>query len=149
MTTSDPTTPGTVSALFSVVIDDIDGSYDLGTFVSCEGIGLTVEVEDRVEGGNNGFVWKLPTRVSYGNVTLTRPPGPDTAKLLEWFASLRNGVRRTTGRIVALAFAESDRVEWTLEGVVPVRYQGPSFSADSTSPALETLEIAHHGFKVK
>ncbi len=39
-------------------------------------------------------------------------------------------------------------MEWTLTGVIPVRWQGPAFSADSPALATETLEIAHHGFTV-
>ena len=35
---------------------------------------------------------------------------------------------------------------WTLMGVVPVRWTGPSMSVDSAKVATETLELAHHGF---
>lgn len=136
-----------VTSTFGVLIDDVDRQYDLGTFVSCEGLGLTVQVTEHAEGGNNGFVWKLPTRLTYDNVTLTRPPGSDTPTVLAWFASLENGVRRTTGRITA--FMDDDEIEWTLEGVVPVRYQAPSFSATASAAAVETLEIAHHGLSAR
>jgi phage tail-like protein len=37
-------------------------------------------------------------------------------------------------------------VSWKLNGVIPVKWQGPSFSAESPKIAVETLEIAHHGF---
>ena len=50
----------------------IDGD-DLGTFDSCDGLGCEVEMEQRVEGGNNGHVWQLPTRVRFSNVRLSRP----------------------------------------------------------------------------
>ena len=35
---------------------------------------------------------------------------------------------------------------WTLTGVIPVRWTGPSLSVDSPKVATETLELAHHGF---
>ena len=57
-----------------MTIDD----KDLGTFNSCEGLGVEVVLEQREEGGNNGFVWQLPTRLKYTNVKLSRPLGPDT-----------------------------------------------------------------------
>lgn len=147
-TTSDPTTAGGVATRFKVCVDDIDGSYDLGTFVSCDGLSLTVHVTDHLEGGNNAFVWKLPTRISYDNVTLRRPLGPEARKIAGWFASLREGVKRTTGHIVALTPAGEPLVEWRLSGIVPVRWQGPSFTADAPAAAIETLELAHHGFEV-
>ena len=50
-------------------------------------------LEQREEGGNNGFVWQLPTRIKYTNVKLTRPIGKDSAKLTAWFAGLANGVK--------------------------------------------------------
>ncbi len=145
---ADPTTAGSLGAYFKVQIDDIDGTYDLGTFISCDGLSLSVGITPHEEGGNNAFVWQLPTRITYEHVTLKRPLGPDSVKLAQWFESLRAGVKRTTGHIVALTPAGDKLVEWTLSGVIPVKWQGPSFTAESPSLAVETLEIAHHGFTV-
>lgn len=146
---ADPTAFEAVTAYFKVQIDDVDGTYDLGTFISCEGLSLTVQVEEHTEGGNNGFVWKLPTRITYDNVTLKRPLGREAAKLARWFEALGHGVKRTNARIAALTPLGEEIVEWTLSEVIPVRWQGPSFSVDSPAVATETLEIAHHGFTVK
>ena len=66
------------------------------------GPGLEVVIEQREEGGNNGFVWQLPTRMKYTNVKLTRPVGEDTAKITKWFASMVNGVTPTTATIAAM-----------------------------------------------
>ena len=35
---------------------------------------------------------------------------------------------------------------WSLDGVMPVRWSGPSLNLDSPKVAMETLELAHHGF---
>lgn len=145
---ADPTAFEAVTAYFKVQIDDVDGTYDLGTFISCEGLSLTVHTDDYVEGGTNGFTWKLPTRMSYDNVTLKRPLGREAVKLGHWFTSLSRGVKRTTASITALTPTGDKIVEWVLNGVIPVRWQGPSFSADSPALATETLELAHHGFVV-
>ena len=82
-----------VSVYFSVTI----GSKELGTFSSCEGLGVEVVLEQREEGGFNGQVWQLPTRLKYTNVKLSRPLGPDTTKIVEWFASMTTGVKRRHG----------------------------------------------------
>ena len=66
----DDSDPG-LSVCFAVKIDD----NDLGTFNSCEGLGCEVVIEQREEGGNNGFVWQLPSRLKYSNVKFTRPLG--------------------------------------------------------------------------
>ncbi len=136
-----PTDPA-VSVCFAVSIDD----KDLGTFNSCEGLGIEVVLEQREEGGNNGFVWQLPTRLKYSNVKLSRPLGPDTMKVARWFASMTGGVTRRTATIVAMTADDQVVARWGLADVVPVRWSGPSLNLDSPKVATETIEIAHHGF---
>jgi phage tail-like protein len=136
----------TVGVFFGLVVDWLENKKDLGNFISCEGLSLEVQTEDREEGGNNGFVWKLPVRVKYSNVKFTRPIGPGSVAVSEWFAELAKGVTRTTAQITAMTSKGEPLVTWSLDGVLPVKWQGPSFSAESPKVATETLEIAHHGF---
>jgi phage tail-like protein len=138
---ADPGDPA-VSVCFAVSIDD----KDLGTFNSVEGLGIEVVLEQREEGGNNGFVWQLPTRLKYPNVKLSRPLGPDTMKVARWFSSMTGGVTRRTATIVAMTADDQVVARWGLADVVPVRWSGPSLNLDSPKVATETIEIAHHGF---
>jgi phage tail-like protein len=78
----------------------IDGD-DLGTFDSCDGLGCEVEMEQRVEGGNNGHVWQLPTRVRFSNVRLSRPVTAASRDVTRWFAGSVHGMRRRTATIEA------------------------------------------------
>jgi phage tail-like protein len=133
--------PG-LSICFAVKIDD----EDLGIFNSCEGLGCEVTIEQREEGGNNGFIWQLPTRLKYTNVKFTRPIGADTAKVANWFASMTSGVRRRTATIQVMSANGTVVASWSLHGVVPVKWTGPSLNFDSPKVATETVEIAHHGF---
>jgi len=131
-----------ISVFFLVSIDD----KELGAFNSCEGLGIEVVLEQREEGGNNGFVWQLPTRLKYSNVKFSRPLGPDTVKIARWFSSMASGVTRKTATIVAMRGDETVVARWALQDVVPVRWSGPSLNLDSPKVATETIEIAHHGF---
>ena len=131
-----------VSVCFVVKID----AHDLGSFTSCEGLGCEVVLETREEGGNNAYVWQLPTRLKYPNIKLTRPLGPDTMKVARWFSELSAGVKRATGTIQAMTVDGNVVASWSLTGVVPVRWTGPSLNLDSPKAATETIEIAHHGF---
>lgn len=131
-----------LSVCFSVKIDD----EELGSFNSCDGLGCEVVIEQREEGGNNGFVWQLPTRVKFGNVKLTRPVGKDSAKLTAWLASFATGVTRQTATISARGSDNEVVASWSLDGVIPVRWSGPQLSPDSPKVATETIELAHHGF---
>lgn len=131
-----------VSVCFHVEID----GQDLGEFLSCEGLGAELVVEPREEGGNNGFVWQLPTRIKYTNIKLTRPVGKDTTKLTGWFASMVSRFDRRTATITAMTGDRDVVASWSLDGVIPVRWTGPSLNVDSPKVATETIEIAHHGF---
>jgi phage tail-like protein len=132
-----------VSVCFIVKIDD----QSLGAFNSCEGLGCEVVIEQREEGGHNGAVWQLPTRLKYPNIKLSRPVTKDTAKVTKWFNSVATGVSHKTASITAQTLDGTEVACWNLMGVVPVRWTGPSLNPDSPKVATETVEIAHHGFE--
>lgn len=134
-----------VGVHFVVKIDDTE----LGAFSSCEGMTCEVVMETREEGGNNDYVWQLPTRLKYGNIKLSRPLGANTTKLAAWVSSMAAGCERKTGTIVAKRADGTTVAQWAIAGMVPVRWTGPSFNTDSPKVLTETLEIAHHGFQVK
>ena len=136
--TSDPA----ISICFTVTID----GHDLGAFMTCDGLALEIQIEQREEGGNNTFVHQLPGRIKFSNVKFTRPVNGDSAKVRSWLVSMTKQVRRTTAEITACTPDGSPVASWGLSGVIPVRWTGPSFSADSPKVATETLELAHHGF---
>ena len=75
----------------------------------------------------------------------TLPVGSDSAKLTAWFASMVNGVKPTTAVITAMTGEAKPVTSWSLLGVIPVRWTGPSLNPDNAKVATETLEIAHHG----
>lgn len=133
-----------ISVTFWVQLDD----KALGMFTSCEGLGVEVVMETREEGGFNTAVWQLPTRLKYPNIKLSRPLGKDTEKVAEWFAEMTRGYKRRTATIKATAAGDPSHVvaQWHLGDVVPVRWTGPSISADQPKVLTETVEIAHHGF---
>jgi phage tail-like protein len=131
-----------ISICFTV---EIDGK-NLGNFSSCEGLGIEVVMEQREEGGNNGFVWQLPSRVKYSNIKLSRAVGKDSHLITDWLMSFLNEVSRKTACISARGGNGDVVASWKLDGVLPVRWSGPSLNVDSPKVAMETLELAHHGF---
>jgi phage tail-like protein len=136
------TDPGT-SVHFRLQIDGID----LGPFNTCSGLSVQVEVEQRTEGGNNDFVWQLPSRITYPRVTLSRPLTPDSTKVMRFLATLPQKVNRGTAQITALRpnLAQTI-VQWSLRDVVVVSWTGPTFDPSRSEVATERIELAHHGF---
>ncbi|MFF3852925.1 MULTISPECIES: phage tail protein [Micromonospora] len=131
-----------VAIAFVVRIDD----QDLGAFNTCDGLGCEVVVEQREEGGNNGHVWQLPTRMKFSNVKLSRPVTADSTKLMRWFSGMASGITRKTATIEARTLEGTVIARWGLLDVIPVKWTGPQLSPDSPKVAVETLELAHHGF---
>jgi len=131
-----------VSVYFEVRVD----GHELGAFTACDGLGCEVVIEQREEGGLNSFVHQLPGRIKYTNVKLTRPVNADTVKIARWLSSMNGTVRRTQAQIIVKNHDAKPVFSWTLSGVVPVRWTGPSLAVDSAKVATETLELAHHGF---
>ena len=131
-----------IAVLFKVFID----GQDIGFWNSFEGLGMETSIETREEGGNNAFVHQLPGRIKFTNVKLTRPINADSAQVAAWFSGMVKKVTHTTAQIVAVDTEDKVIAQWGLIGVVPVRWTGPSFNVENPKMALETLELAHHGF---
>lgn len=134
-----------VSVCFVVKVDDAS----IGTFSTCEGLGCEVVMESREEGGNNSYVWQLPTRLKFSNIKLTRPLGADTSKVAAWVSSVAQGYERKTAVIQAMRADGKVIAEWSIVDVVPAKWVGPSLNPDQPKVLTETLEIAHHGFLSK
>jgi phage tail-like protein len=123
------------------------GGNDLGAFYTCTGLGAQVEVEQVVEGGYNGSVWQLPSRITWSNIVLTRPVTSDTTKVARWLDEIVTRVEPKNGEIVALRPDLAPIARWQVLGIIPVRWEGPAFDPSSSQPAVETLEVAHSGLR--
>ena len=121
------------------------GDKSIGQFAECSGLGVEYEVTDYTEGGNNEFVHKLRGRVRYPNVTLKRGITYED-ELLRWFFTVEKPDARPTLTITILNQALEPVRVFALTAAQPVRWTGPSATAQSSQAATESLEIAHRGF---
>jgi phage tail-like protein len=131
---------------------EVDG-IEIGVFRAVRGLQLTVGTEDLAEGGENGFVRKLPGRMSWPNITF-RKGVTDSDALFSWinkssgagFASAGNKLTRHSGAITVMSFTGDRLRSYALADVFPVSWTGPTFDVDSGAVLEEELEITHHGF---
>ena len=133
-----------VSLRFDVQIDGVD----LGLFTELEGLEAEYEVEEYIEGGQNGFVHMLPVRRKYQNIKLTRAIDNQSGRLAAWFSSFgpTGGGSRTQGSVKAINANSETVATWTFNDAWPVKYSGPALKSTSDEVSTETLELAHHGF---
>src|SRR4026207_717734 len=118
---------------FIVVID----GTPLGNRQRCEGLPITYKTESYEEGGQNGYVHKLPGRVEYENIKLTRPVDPTSGAVAAWVASVQLETHRGTGAITVLNAQGIPITVYTLYGVYPTKYSGPRFDAGSKNTPSE------------
>ena len=111
--------PG-VSYLFRVMIDGVP----LGNFTKISGLSANYETETVKDGGENTHVHDLPGRVTYTNVTLTRPVDYGSMGLSAWFTNFQTNIAKgsKTSRNPARSRRRSSRLclawprVWTSRG---------------------------------
>lgn len=124
----------------------IDGQTSLGAWTKCEGLTVEYDVYEYREGGVNDHVHRLPGRAKYQNIKLTRPVTKSTADVATWLASVNPKMDRTTAKIAVLDAEGTEVAAWSLAGVYPVRWTGPTLDVTQNQAAVEVLELCHAGF---
>lgn len=125
---------------------ELDGILAAG-FTEVSGLEAEIEVEEFREGGVNEYVHKLPKGVRYPNIVLKRGLTKDMA-MLKWYeATLAGKYARKSGAIILQALDGTEVGRWNFFDAYPVKWIGPSLNAMSSEVAVETVEIAHNGFK--
>ena len=123
----------------------IDGQ-DFGNWQKCDGLSIEYDIYEHKEGGENGFIHRLPGRAKFENIKLTRPIDEHTSRVSMWVQSVQIFPLPGTGQISVMDATGSSVADWYLIGVYPVRWSGPTLDIDGNQQATETLELSHNGF---
>jgi phage tail-like protein len=138
----DPSFDPGLSVYFLVDIDAIN----LGSWATCSGLGVSMSHEQRTETNMGFFQNHLPGGVEYGNITFSRPCSGGSKDIVSWLNSFSLLPMPTVAEITCLDPAGKKLSSWSLWGVIPVKWTGPSFDAANLKVAEEQLEIAYQGF---
>lgn len=122
-------------------------SVEIGRFSECSGLQVEYETFDWPEGGENRFIHKLRGRTKYQNLVLKRGVTKEK-NLIEWFraCSDKTGTKRRAVTVALLAGDLKPIRRFSFDAAFPVKWTGPNLAAGQNNAAVETLEIAHHGF---
>lgn len=119
----------------------------VGGFSEVSGIQAETEVEEVREGGVNDYVHRLPKVTRYPNVVFKRGI-TDSDVLWNWHQDVINGnIVRLTVFVILRDALGSERWRWSFNEAYPIKWVGPDLKADSNAVAIESLELAHNGFK--
>ena len=124
-------------------------SVVVANFQECTGLSVEVTVHEYVEGGNNEFVHRLPGGLKYGNITLKRGLS-DSRQFLEWRPTIAGGritVQRKNLSVKVFDHDGDTAKQWDVLEAYPVKWTGPELRASSMDVVIETLELAHKGWR--
>ena len=120
------------------------GKQIQAVFTELSGLQVEMQTMDYEEGGTNSFVHRLPGRLKVGNITLKHGLTKSN-DFLKWCMH----IERKNVTVVMYDVAGKPVVRWHFNKAYAVKWTGPSFTADSTAMAIETVEIAHQGLTVE
>src|SRR5262249_54480151 len=117
-------TSSTLATLGSAALSAIT-DVALGGFNECQGLEMSMKVEDYDEGGNNGGTLKFPGRITWSNITLKKGVGSGTA-LWDWhYRFIEGRGSRRDGVIVLLNELRVPNNVWFFRRGLPFKYSGP------------------------
>ncbi|WP_137148783.1 phage tail protein [Mycolicibacterium sp. CR10] len=118
-------------------------------FSECRGLDASLQLQEWAEGGLNDRIRKFPTRLTWGNITLSRGVGV-SAEMWRWYSSFASGRgKRRDGLIVLMDSQRNPLLYWRFIRGLPVHWTGPTLNARTNELAIESLEIAHEGLDVQ
>lgn len=127
---------------------EIDGIVQAG-FSECTFSDTTTDVIEYREGDEPPILRKLSGLTKYGNITL-KWGLTDSMELYQWRQQVietgAEGARKNMS-IILIDEAGNEKARWDIFRAWPVKYDPPDFNAKGNEIAIETLEIAHEGFK--
>jgi len=124
---------------------EIDGIAS-GGFARVKGLSREVKFESYREGGMNEYEHKLVSQVAFPALVFERGLASDD--LWNWAQSTADGeVARRNIRISLQDEAGQTAWAWIVSGALPVKWTISDLDGSSPNVAMESLEMAHHGFR--
>jgi phage tail-like protein len=125
---------------------EIDG-ISRGAFQEVSGLDSTVDVVEHREGGWNTTPHKFPGQTKHANIVLKHGMASDR-ELVDWHQGVVQGtIDRRNGSVILLDRKGSEVARWNFVRAWPTKYTGPSFNAESSDIAIETVELVHEGLE--
>ncbi|MBX3257538.1 MAG: phage tail protein [Chitinophagaceae bacterium] len=118
-------------------------------FQDVAGIGMELQTEDVVEGGENRFTQKLPARANYTPLVLKRGLAVQST-LTNWVRdAVENlSISPTTIIVALLNDKKEPLMAYRFLNAYPLKWSISNFNAESSSLVIESLELYYQYFKI-
>ncbi len=128
---------GFANCRFYVKIDGLTQAV----FTEMSGLQVETTILEYEEGGNNGFVHRLPGRTKVGNITLKRGI-VGSNDFFKWYSEILQGSFKPRHVDVLVFDTQGNELaKWSFANAFPVKWVGPQLAADGKNAAVETLEF--------
>jgi phage tail-like protein len=126
---------------------EFPGMPDIG-FTDATGLEAAITTEEYKEGGENRFAHKLPTAVTYSNLTLKRGLLLGSSAM-RWF---RESVETFSfkPRDITLILLNEEHIPlqaWNFVNAYPIKWTIEGFNAQQNGLVIESIEFAHQYFR--
>ncbi len=117
-------------------------------FQEVSGLTVTLGTEEVVEGGENRFNHKLPTRPAHQNLVLKRGLSP-ISKLTRWVEDAVEAFEFQPANVLVTLLNEFHLplAAWEFVNAYPVKWAVSDFKAQENAVVIETLEMAFNFFR--
>lgn len=124
----------------------------VASFQEVSGLEVSLEVEEVIEGGNNLYKYRLPTRQAYSNITLSKAIVNEDGPFYEWVKdvllkqeSLDNSFVGKVKTILIHLLSPQDKEEvrsWQIVDAYPIKCSVSSLNAAENKICIETVDLA-------
>lgn len=129
----------------------VDPESELGGFSDVSGLSTeNVMSEYRVGNAKEAHVQKIPLLHKVGDVTLKRGL-VDSLEFFAWIKDVRSkGLKAKRDVVITLKDETGTAVrKWKLQGVVPLKYTGPTLAGKGAEVAMEELVLSSEGIEIE
>ncbi len=117
-------------------------------FQEVSGIGTQIDTEDVAEGGENRFVYQLPTATKHQNLVLKRGVALATSPLVQWCKDTMQGgfAKAITPKSMWVHLLNDLGIPvctWGFSNAYPVKWEIENFNSTKNEVAIEQVELSY------
>lgn len=117
-------------------------------FQRVSGMTSTIETTEVREGGENLFIHRLPTRVTYDNLVLERGMVIGSVLNVEFNVAM-SALRFEPGNVLVMLLnaKETPIAAWLFQGTYPLKWSVSDLDANQNAVVIDTMELAYTRFQ--
>ncbi|HAA14266.1 MAG TPA: glycerol acyltransferase [Cytophagales bacterium] len=134
---------------FKVEVTGFSDQVDIG-FQEVTGLSVKMETEDVNEGGENRFVHKLPTRMTYSELSLKRGMISASSSLTDWVRKSITQFEDIEPKDILISLLDEEHqplATWNIIRAIPTNWQISDLKAEDNAIMVESINLVYTYFE--